>query len=86
MVVFLYRPFFFGGETHHKLMYFVFLFLLVLHEGRVSPQVWLRGLRVEVFLQLQTSVNNERLYFGSGTKLTILGKMEFRYLIYLILV
>ncbi|OPJ69277.1 hypothetical protein AV530_012369 [Patagioenas fasciata monilis] len=57
-------------------MYFVFIFLLVLHEGRVSPQVWLRELRVEVFLQLQTSVNNERLYFGSGTKLTVLGKHD----------
>uniref|UniRef100_A0A663M718 Ig-like domain-containing protein n=1 Tax=Athene cunicularia TaxID=194338 RepID=A0A663M718_ATHCN len=32
--------------------------------------------RGEVFLQLQNSVNSERLYFGSGTKLTVLGKND----------
>jgi len=36
---------FFLGD--HKLMYFVFFLLLVPHEGRVSAQVLLRGLRVE---------------------------------------
>ncbi|XP_067998214.1 T cell receptor beta chain MC.7.G5-like [Melanerpes formicivorus] len=30
----------------------------------------------EVFLQLQSSVNNERLNFGSGTKLTVIGKND----------
>uniref|UniRef100_A0A8D0EZF3 Ig-like domain-containing protein n=1 Tax=Strix occidentalis caurina TaxID=311401 RepID=A0A8D0EZF3_STROC len=30
----------------------------------------------KVFLQLQNSVNNERLDFGSGTKLTVLGKND----------
>ncbi|XP_077030791.1 M1-specific T cell receptor beta chain-like [Agelaius phoeniceus] len=32
------------------------------------------GSRGEVFLQLQNGVNNEQLFFGSGTKLTVIGK------------
>uniref|UniRef100_A0A8C0BRR5 Ig-like domain-containing protein n=1 Tax=Buteo japonicus TaxID=224669 RepID=A0A8C0BRR5_9AVES len=32
--------------------------------------------RGEVFLQLRNSVNNEKLYFGSGTKLTVVGKND----------
>uniref|UniRef100_A0A8C0BRL4 Ig-like domain-containing protein n=1 Tax=Buteo japonicus TaxID=224669 RepID=A0A8C0BRL4_9AVES len=35
-----------------------------------STSPWIRG---EVFLQLRNSVNNEKLYFGSGTKLTVVA-------------
>uniref|UniRef100_A0A8C3TQH5 Ig-like domain-containing protein n=1 Tax=Catharus ustulatus TaxID=91951 RepID=A0A8C3TQH5_CATUS len=34
------------------------------------------GSRGEVFLQLQNGVNNEKLFFGSGTKLTVIGKND----------
>lgn len=47
VVGFPYRPFFFFFLGDHKLMYFVFLLLLVLQEGRVSPEIWLRVLRAE---------------------------------------
>ena len=36
----------------------------------------------EVLLQLQNSVNYEKLFFGTGTKLTVIGKTKIRSLYY----
>nr|ABU93652.1 T cell receptor beta [Gallus gallus] len=59
----------------HKLMYFVFHCLLVPHEGGLVQKLCQRtDSSREVLMQLQNSVNNERLIFGTGTKLTVLGK------------
>lgn len=53
-----------------------------MREGRSRGLAQRTNSSREVLLQLQNSVNNEKLFFGTGTKLTVIGKTKIRSLYY----